>query len=492
MKFRSLKIKVIKNVFFTILCLALFQCFGSLEVTFFDVGQGNCTLVGSQDRNNPEPPLLIDCGSKSLVKYSKDGIGKKNIQNLIYQKIQKYIKRSREKKLNILISHPDEDHYMWIKDLVEKIVKQYKDIKFTIILGGLSSFYNKEKFISVLQNLGVGDGDIHLYDNNKESTKISDEVFSSKGLFAVLPALYKEKKDDSNASSLVLKVDFHGRNCLLPGDATGETIAHIAKCCRKGELLLDANILLASHHGAKKDGCNNNQLIKNVNPQWVVFSSGFHKGIQHPTGSTVLNYLKYFQSLKTNEEFQLQYHPLYYGMPAGEKQLEHENQRTFALMDNGYGIAVTDKEVYGTLGHGDITFILKQKEAIGPPSFSHGKRYTTIKACVFDALNTAHSFVFENLSMVDFSSLGIDAVRIGSEDFLLMYNIIRLFIDRGHSLKELYFNDNKISDKRIIFYFAVLLRNNKNIIKFEIKNNGLSRKRKKALRKAWANRGLEC
>ena len=100
------------------IALFTFYCFGQLEIICYDVGQGNCILIIFNDIEVQAPPLLIDCGSKSFLSFRDDGFMINQI-NAISKKIAEYLLDRDDKKIFMVVSHPDEDHYLWIKDVIE-------------------------------------------------------------------------------------------------------------------------------------------------------------------------------------------------------------------------------------------------------------------------------------------------------------------------------------------------------------------------------------
>ncbi|GAU65962.1 beta-lactamase [Streptomyces sp. NBRC 110611] len=91
------------------------------EVTFFSVGQGDCTLIvfyGS-DPQQGEAAVLVDCGSKSEIDHKYNGSDpKKDVRMHDHITDEIAARLGRLKNPNtldyLIITHPDEDHYNYL------------------------------------------------------------------------------------------------------------------------------------------------------------------------------------------------------------------------------------------------------------------------------------------------------------------------------------------------------------------------------------------
>jgi hypothetical protein len=80
---------------------------------------------------------------------------------------------------------------------------------------------------------------------------------------------------------------------VFPGDALGETTAHLLRHVAFLERLKACDILLASHHGAEADGANHADWMGALSPSvMVVSSSGQHTGHHHPRHSVLARMLE--------------------------------------------------------------------------------------------------------------------------------------------------------------------------------------------------------
>jgi len=86
----------------------------------------------------------------------------------------------------------------------------------------------------------------------------------------------------SNNHSCVLRVTFSGVSFLLMGDLEGQAEKQLVSEFRDD---LSADVLIAGHHGSKN--ASSSALLKYVQPEFVVFSTGYRNSFSHPHTSVV-------------------------------------------------------------------------------------------------------------------------------------------------------------------------------------------------------------
>ena len=94
----------------------------------------------------------------------------------------------------------------------------------------------------------------------------------------------------SNNHSCVVRFTMQGKVFLLMGDLETQAELDFVSYYRDE---LKANVLIAGHHGAAKSS--SYALLKHVQPEYVVFSSGYMNKFGHPSAA-VLNRLDSFES----------------------------------------------------------------------------------------------------------------------------------------------------------------------------------------------------
>lgn len=122
-----------KIYFILLLSLNFFVCFASDEVVFYNVGEGHCTLSYKQGKD----PLLIDAGSRKNIRVERNleefehPLGKKgqHVVNSLTTKINGYWKNERVHNLNIILTHPDNDHIGYLPHILTKLRSPWPTFK---------------------------------------------------------------------------------------------------------------------------------------------------------------------------------------------------------------------------------------------------------------------------------------------------------------------------------------------------------------------------
>ena len=120
------------------------------RVSFLNVGQGNCVVVSCSE----EERLLVDCGS-----YGKNGLKKSEYERTSSSSrpstndLKKFIKKfyiKTPKKVVILITHPDKDHFNLVEGLMDTASIREK----TVLLGGpLEDYFTSEDSRDLMKHL---------------------------------------------------------------------------------------------------------------------------------------------------------------------------------------------------------------------------------------------------------------------------------------------------------------------------------------------------
>lgn len=331
-------------------------CFGKedVDVAFFNVGQGNCTVIKAPDDNTV---WIVDIGSNhnplnifDKKVFSRVAISKA-ILNWIGKELNKY-------DLKIVLSHPDDDHCNIINALSlyfpkNQIENKMKEAQFKSVELFISDKYEIGKYTKV---------DLEKYLKTvHEQKKISFE--------GMLVEIFSpnEVHSENNENSLVVKISYGRHSVLLTGDATEKTYKNI----QKKQNLKDVSILQASHHGSKTDGSNSDELINLVNPSYVVFSAPKYSQFRHPDWNIVERFYKH---LSTNAKKDKKFHFFYLNKNISPSDMEGDScdfsKSIFApivsyrikeekcefLDDQFYAIYLTNRNIFHTGSHGTIVF----------------------------------------------------------------------------------------------------------------------------------------
>ena len=230
---------------YLIMFLALLLTFRSIYhsgnacVTYLDVGQGNCALIELPG----DIEIMIDAGP-ATARY-----------NSAQSAILPFLKYKAIDDIDYLIlTHEDKDHSGGADFLL-------LNFKVENVITGSSFPYGLENYH--WQEVAAGD------------------YIKTGGALVTFLNPSGEFTDD-NSASLVIRIDYDEISLLFPGDIP-------AKIERKllvyGELL-EADVLLASHHGSKYS--NSREFLQAVSPLLVIFSSGRNNMYHHPSPETMI------------------------------------------------------------------------------------------------------------------------------------------------------------------------------------------------------------
>jgi len=126
--------------------------FGSANpnISFVNVGQGNCVVVDCTDGEK----LVVDCGSSTRVGVILDGKQPTEIE--MGQDVQKkYFQEGINKEVVILVTHPDQDHLNLLKYIFTK-GKLDEISKITLLLGGpIEDYFTTNVASDLLEHFAV-------------------------------------------------------------------------------------------------------------------------------------------------------------------------------------------------------------------------------------------------------------------------------------------------------------------------------------------------
>jgi len=226
-----------------------------LEVSFFDVGQGDSIFIETPQRHQ----ILIDGGPDSMV---LEKLGKE----------MPFWDRTIDL---VILTHPDFDH---LNGLIE-VLNSY-EVKNILWTGIVSDKNEYNEWLDVMK---------------KEKAKVTiaeaGQKIKSGGVYLeiVYPFdnLNGRKVENTNNSSVVSRLVFGETSFLFLGDIYQSVEKEIAE--KKGNL--DSDVLKISHHGSKYSS--NNDFIKKVSPEIGVISVGKDNNYGHPSQETLETLGKY-------------------------------------------------------------------------------------------------------------------------------------------------------------------------------------------------------
>ncbi len=197
---------------------------GDFTVTFINVGHGDCTLVRSPDGSN----MLIDTATEDMAD----------------SQVIPYLNRQGIRNLEcIVLSHFDDDHAGGF----ERIVRNF-GVKAVIV-----PYASGGEEIKEICNKNEIDLRVVSRGNSFKFCGAEFEVLSPKKVFA----------DNSNDSSIIMKMVYNKSVWLFTGDASLEMFENIYD--------LKADIFKVSHHGDKK--CIHRGIVMEIDPIVSVISA---------------------------------------------------------------------------------------------------------------------------------------------------------------------------------------------------------------------------
>jgi competence protein ComEC len=226
-----------------------------LEVSFFDVGQGDSIFIETPQGHQ----ILIDGGPGSIV---LEKLGKE----------MPFWDRTIDL---VVLTHPDFDH---VSGLIE-VLKNYKveNILWTGITDEGPEYQEWKKEL----------------ENEKARVVIAKEgekIIADGAVFEVLypfESLEGKEPESTNNSSIVMRMDFGEQSFLFTGDIYKSLENEILQSGKN----VDSDFLKVAHHGSKNSSAP--EFIGEVSPEVAVIQVGKDNTYGHPASATLETLEKY-------------------------------------------------------------------------------------------------------------------------------------------------------------------------------------------------------
>lgn len=229
---------------------------GSLEVTFIDVDQGDCSLIKAPDGK----ALLIDAGEKERYEDS----------------VLSYLMADGLWKIDsTMASHYHSDHAGSILELLNEGYTKSLFIPKTPDDGDI-----KENLIAAAESHKIK---VTETEANDKITLGSNPNVKLEVLFPN-PALFTNSDKNPNNDSIVLRLDYCGLSFLFTGDIESD-----AEKVLMNSAMLNADVLKVAHHGSSTSTTDG--FLDAVSPKYAVIEVGMNNKYGHPHDE-VLNRLK--------------------------------------------------------------------------------------------------------------------------------------------------------------------------------------------------------
>lgn len=224
----------------------------TLEVHYIDVGQGDCSLILSEDE-----AVLIDTGEKANGELICEYLAEHNVDDIDC----------------LLLTHPHSDHMGAASYIIDNMdVKQIVIPKVTDDMTPTTKFY--ENFLKSVQAKGLK--------MTAASPGLSIKIGDSE-LKIISPV--KDYKDLNNYSAASILT--HGDDKFM---FTGDIEEKAEKDILNEGYLEDIDVLKVAHHGSSSSSCN--EFLEAVLPEYAVIMCDGHS-YGHPHEETIESLTKY-------------------------------------------------------------------------------------------------------------------------------------------------------------------------------------------------------
>ena len=220
-----------------------------LEVTFFDVGQGDAIFIETPVRQQ----ILIDGGPSSII----------------LEKLAKEMPFYDRNIDLVILTHPEKDHLFGLNE----VLKRYKieNILWTGVIRDLAEY---KEWLNLIQKEGAKikiakAGQIIKLKNSHIDILYPLENFEDKTM------------ENSNDNSIVSRLIFNENSFLFTGDIS----IRAEKKLIETKTQLKSNVLKVAHHGSKYSS--SDEFLENSSPELAVIQVGKNT-YGHPTEEVLI------------------------------------------------------------------------------------------------------------------------------------------------------------------------------------------------------------
>ena len=214
------------------------------EFHFIDVGQGDSTLIVTEDA-----AVLIDAGPTDAAETTA-----------------RYIRGYTDTIDYMILTHPHEDHIGGAVKIINNL--QVKNVIMTDASNDVVTF---SRLIGVIEDSGV-----RVIEAQVGNTYNVDGI----GLRILAPLA---DLDDFNEYSVVTRVEYGDVSMIVTGDAESGSEELMLEAYTSGEL--DADLIKLGHHGSNTSSTS--EFLAAVSPKWAIASCGLDNPYGHPHQQTL-------------------------------------------------------------------------------------------------------------------------------------------------------------------------------------------------------------
>lgn len=217
---------------------------GGCEIHFLDVGQGDCTMIITEENT-----VVIDAGPNEFGK-----------------RAERYVSDYTDTVDYLILTHPHEDHIGGADELIESL-----DVKNVILSDATSDTVVFSTLLDTIENSSC----------NVIKANVGDEYRAGDIKLTILAPFFEFT--DYNDYSIVTKVEYGNICAMVTGDAEKHSESEMVK--RYGMLGLRADILKMGHHGSSTS--NTIRFLDAVSPRYAVIQCGEGNVYGHPHRETL-------------------------------------------------------------------------------------------------------------------------------------------------------------------------------------------------------------
>ncbi|MBR6676178.1 MAG: MBL fold metallo-hydrolase [Clostridia bacterium] len=230
------------------------------EIHFVDVGQGDCTMVISD-----ENVIVVDCGPRESAKDASE-----------------YIKSYTDTIDYLVLTHPHEDHIGGAEQILEDI-----SVENVIMSDAVTDTLVFDSLLCALDENNVNV--IEAFAGNSYAAgKLDLSILSPAGEMTNL-----------NDYSIVARISYMDVSVMVTGDVEHNSEKAIVDAFSKKDI--ESELLKVSHHGSSTS--NHESFVKAVDPEFAVIQCGEDNSYGHPHREIIdlLNKLN-IEYYRTDEE----------------------------------------------------------------------------------------------------------------------------------------------------------------------------------------------
>jgi len=242
---------------------------GKLQVSFLDVGQGDCIFV----RFPRGATMLIDSGGR-VRRYNSDE-NEEQFEEDVFRigesVVSRYLWNQGISRLDyIAITHAHADHIQGFADVI-------KNFQIGRALTGIIPAA-REEFAALKSQLDKKG--VPLQELRRGESLSIDGV----KVEIIWPPGRWPQAISSNNESLVMRLSYGKRAILLTGDIEHE----VEKAIEDSGQFIRSDVIKAPHHGSRTSSSPG--FLQMVRPEWAIISVGQHSVFNHPHVEVLRNY----------------------------------------------------------------------------------------------------------------------------------------------------------------------------------------------------------